>query len=510
METPNDYLGKGGRMAEHVISILLQVLSVINVLFVAVVIFTARKNPTGTWVWLLVIIAIPYVGFVLYLLIGLEGRKRRIFADKSKRDAKLFDKFLSEPLDYSAFIREQREGMERKDGFTVEGADNLDDLVFLNFTGGHGAFTPNNSVTAFHEGEGKFEALIRDIGEAEKYIHIQYYIVRDDDLGRKVISALAESAARGVEVRFIVDGMGSHKTPKRFYKPLTEAGGRVTVFVPPRFIRMNYRNHRKIVVIDGMVGYIGGLNIGNEYLGKDRKFGCWRDSHIRIAGDAVKSLELRFMMDWAFCTAREIPFTGDCFPQFDPTRPICSGAHRGVPMQIVSSGPDTRWSHIHYGYNKMITEADKSIYIQTPYFVPDDSIFEALRIAALSGVDVRIMIPANPDHFFVYWASLSYLGELLEAGVKCYQYEKGFTHGKVVLIDGCVTAVGTANMDVRSFKLNFEIHAFIYDGAVTAEFTEKFFEYLKDCTEIDNKWYANRSALTKTREAVSRLLSPLL
>ncbi|MDR1914556.1 MAG: cardiolipin synthase [Clostridiales bacterium] len=282
-----------------------------------------------------------------------------------------------------------------------------------------------------------------------------------------------------------------------------KAGGFFAEFLPPHFIRINFRNHRKICVIDGAVGYIGGLNVGNEYLGLTKRFGYWRDAHIRLKGDAVKQLELRFLMDWNFCSRQNIRISDYVFPQIKNTS-------KGVNMQIVSSGPDTAQHNILYAYIKMIGEADNSIYIQSPYFVPDDSIFEALRIAALSGIDVRIMIPAKPDHPFVYWAGLSYLGDLLMSGAKCYEYEKGFVHSKIIMIDSLVCSVGTANMDVRSFKLNFECNAFIYDTRITKMLEDQFLRDIEDCSKIEYEQYATRGHWTRIRESVSRLLSPLL
>jgi cardiolipin synthase len=345
--------------------------------------------------------------------------------------------------------------------------------------------------------------MLSDIKRAKTFIHIQYYIVRNDETGRRLMSALTEKAKQGVEVCFFVDGMGCILTPRRFFSPLIKAGGFYAEFFPPHFVRINFRNHRKICVIDGTTGYIGGLNIGNEYLGITKRFGYWRDTHLRLKGEAVKQLELRFTMDWNFCSRDKIALTSRYFPKIQVPS-------KGVSMQIVSSGPDTAQHNILYAYVKMISEADKSVFIQSPYFVPDDSIFEALRIAALSGIDVRIMIPAYPDHPFVYWASLSYLGELLNVGVKCYKYEKGFVHSKIIMIDSLVSSVGTANMDVRSFKLNFECNAFIYDKKITAALEEQYERDILECSRIEYDWYVKRSQWTKVRESVSRLLSPLL
>ena len=486
-----------------VISMLLRVLFVLNILFAFAIVFLEKRNPSVTWAWLMVLALIPYFGFLLYLLMGQDSRKRYTFMQKAKRDETQLVNALEANVPGLAIMHNQRKSTDPRSFLHVPGAEYLNDLVYLNFTAGGGALTKNNHLTLFHEGVSKFDALLTDIRDAEQFIHMQYYIFHDDELGRRVLQALTEKAAQGLEVCLFVDGMGCWPTPRRFFKPLTKAGGHVAIFMPPHWMHINYRNHRKICVIDGAMGYVGGMNIGKEYISQTKRFGFWRDTHIRIIGDAVKDLELRFAMDWNSyapykLTAKEMYF------------PLLPRDDTGVTMQIVSSGPDTRWSSIYNGYAKMISEANKSIYIQTPYFAPDENIFEALRIAALSGLDVRIMIPAHPDHFFVYWASLSYLGELMKAGVRCYQYEKGFVHSKVILIDGIVSSTGTANMDVRSFKLNFEVNAFIYDRNITLAFETEFLRDLENCTELTMEWYARRSPLTKIREAISRLLSPLL
>lgn len=486
------------------VPMLFRLLAIINLLFVFVIIFVERRKPAVTWAWIMVISFVPYIGFILYLILGLDSRKHAIFLLKARKDEELFENFIG--LDYSGleFIKEQEHLINRKNVLQIKGSKHLNDMVYLNYKAGLGAFTTNNALTLFHEGHDKFEALIQDINNAEKFIHLQYYIFRKCAIGEQVLAALERKAREGVEVCLFIDGMGCSFTPKSIFKPLTKAGGNIAIFLPPGFIRVNYRNHRKIAVIDGKIGYVGGLNVGDEYLGKKKRFGYWRDSHIRIYGDGVKQLELRFIMDWNFAKkSHPIRLAEKYFPHIEDTVKTTS-------MQIVSSGPDTKYSSVHHGYSKMIFEANHSIYIATPYFVPDDTIFKALTIAALSGIDVRIMIPANPDHLFVYWASLSYLGSLLDAGVKCYEYEKGFIHSKLMMIDSTVTSVGTANMDVRSFELNFEVNAFIYDTHITKAYEKVFLSDLEDCAEITKRRYDERSNLARIKESISRLISPLL
>ena len=481
----------------------LNLLFLINILFAAAIVFLERKNPGATWAWLMVVVFLPYIGFIFYLLVGREGRKRNTFILKSRMDMELFKAYAA-----TDFYEKRAKALQAKYPDFERALPNTDrylvsGLVFLNFVGGLGFFCDDNSVDVYHDGKAKFDSLLEDIQSAEKFIHLQYYIVRNDEIAHRLIEALATKAAAGVEVRFLLDCMGKPKKYKEMFEPLIKAGGQLGIFLPVYLFRINYRNHRKICVIDGNIGYIGGLNIGSEYLGRSERFGNWRDAHIRIKGSSVKELNLRFIMDWNYTRpALKVPLNTKYFPaglNFD-----------GVKMQIVSSGPDTRWPNIRDGYIKMITGAKKSIYIQTPYFVPDDSIFEILKIAGLSGIDVKIMIPANPDHPFVYWAALSYLDELVAAGVKCYKYHNGFVHSKLVMIDSIVTSVGTANIDMRSFKLNFEVNAFIYDSAITLKFEKQFLEDIEQSAKIDREFYDMRGNWSKVKESVSRLISPLL
>lgn len=305
--------------------------------------------------------------------------------------------------------------------------------------------------------------------------------------------------------------------PQKRWEQLEKAGVKVGVFFPALLgrlnLRINYRNHRKIVVIDGNIGYVGGFNIGREYISRDPKFGYWRDTHLRITGDAVVSLQIRFALDWNYATHENL-FTNMAYfePQdrADLVRAMQTGEKRLLAIQIVASGPDTLDRQIRNNYLELFHKARKNIYIQTPYFVPDDAILSALKIAARSGVDVRLMIPCKPDHPFVYWATYSYAGDLLQAGARCYVYDNGFLHAKGVMVDGRVSCYGTANMDIRSFELNFEVNATIYDEEVTRELEEIFRNDLYHCREITPEVYEKRSLLIRVKEQGSRLLSPLL
>ena len=465
-----------------ILTLLPGVLLVVNFLFGVIIVFFERKDPAVTWAWLMVVFVLPYFGFLLYILLGFDGRKGRLFLHKAKADERLYNQFLE---------------MTQSEHNDFDGIPRFEASLEPDQT--------DSAIVCYHEGGAKFDALLQDIHTSERFICLQYYIVRHDDLCNRLVHALAQKARAGVQVRFLIDGMGCVLTVKRVFAPLLEAGGQLAVFFPPHFMRLNFRNHRKLAVIDGHVGYIGGLNIGDEYLGKSKRFGYWRDCHIRLEGEAVHRLSLRFMMDWNFAAVQKMDVAAFYFPQ-----PITTRVNQSQSVQVVSSGPDTKWPSIQYGYTKMISRAARSLYIQTPYFVPDDSVLEAIRVAALSGVDVRIVIPAKPDHPFVYWAGLSCFGALLDAGVKCYLYEKGFMHSKLVIADAAVVSVGTANMDVRSFKLNFEVNAFINCPQTAQTLTKFFMADLDDCTEVTSAWYQQRPFTTRIKESVARLLSPIL
>lgn len=286
---------------------------------------------------------------------------------------------------------------------------------------------------------------------------------------------------------------------------MREVGIEIAAFLPTKFPiiggKLNYRNHRKIVVIDGIIGYTGGINIGDEYLGKNDKFGYWRDTHIRIKGISVYMLQMTFLIDWYY-TTKEVLVTKNYFP---------SVGNIGESMiQVVASGPDSDWEDIHYAYFSAICQARKNVYIETPYFIPDESLLKAIKSAALSGVDVRIIFPKIADHKIVNIASYSYFEEILRAGGKVYLYNKGFIHSKVVIIDDKIASAGTANMDLRSFMLNFEVNAFIYDEEVIRVMTEDFFEDLSHCEELNLEVFKNRNIIQKIKESVARLFSPIL
>jgi len=468
----------------------------VNILFAFAVVFIERKNPASTWTWLMVLLFLPSIGFIVYLFFGQNLKRTKMF--KLKREEK---------ENLSSIVSKQKEFLDNENlTKTNPFLSKYSDMMKLNLCSDNSFYTNNNKVTIFTDGKAKFDQLKENLNNAETYIHMEYYIFQNDILGKEILDILCKKAKEGVEVKLLFDGMGCLKVPKSFFEPLIEAGGKSSCFFPPFLpyinLRLNFRNHRKICTVDGKYAFIGGFNIGDEYLGHSKKFGFWRDTHLFIQGDAIDALELHFLMDWRYAASEDSTFDDKYFPH----RP-----HLGkTGLQIVSSGPDSTFNSIKNGYLKMISKAEKTIYIETPYFIPDDSILEALKIASLSGVDVRIIIPTKPDHPFVYWASTSYMGELLDSGVKCYTYNKGFLHSKFLSIDGSISSVGTANLDIRSFTLNFEINAFIYDKEITSDLDNFFMNDLTFCNELTIEDYTNRNFIVKFKESISRLLSPIL
>ena len=474
----------------------LPILFVLNLLFAITVIFLERKDASSAWAWILVLFFLPFLGFVLYLLLGRQLRKKHLFRWDGQKDIG-----IDQLIGYQIKAIEE-DTLELRDQYV----EDYKNLIHMNLKTNNSVLTQDNRIQIFSNGTEKFETLIDDISLAKDHIHIQYYIFKLDQLGQRILSALIKKARQGVKVRILYDEMGSRGLKKGRFKELMELGGEVEVFFPsilPLFNpRLNFRNHRKIVIIDGRIGYIGGFNVGDEYLGLNKKFGYWRDTHLKMEGSSVHPLQTRFLLDWNQASNNNINYSEKYFPAIPKKGDVAT--------QIVSSGPDAEWPAIKNGYLKLLMSAKRYIYIQTPYFIPDSSFLNAIEVATLSGIDVRIMIPNKPDHMFVYWATYSYVGELLKAGAKVYIYEKGFIHAKMIVIDDEASTVGTANIDVRSFSLNFEVNAFIYNREISHELAEIFERDIFDCTELTIEQYNNRSNIIKFKESVSRLLTPIL
>ncbi|ANE48903.1 cardiolipin synthase [Paenibacillus swuensis] len=461
----------------------------------ATILILEFRHPSKTIAWMFILFIFPIIGFVMYYFLAKEYKHRR----RVRRKGSLISKEVREFVFKEANIVRKPE-----------------DVCNDEFMEQHRLFgllqaLPDSPITTCNEtqvltnAEQTYEAIFRAIEGAKHHVHVEYYIFQPDKIGTKFRDLLIRKAQEGVEVRLIVDGVGSHNLGAKFLKPLKDAGIEQHFFLPPMVAffdkRVNYRNHRKIVVVDGLTGFLGGINIGDEHLGANEILGFWRDTHLRVTGDAVYFLQHTFLTDWAFVSKRKITHL-EYFPKHG-----CVGKEQ---VQIISSGPDVQWDSILEMIFGAITVAKKRIWIASPYFIPDDSIYMALKTAAVSGLDVRLVLPGIPDSRLVELAAMSYLEELMQAGVRVFSYQKGFIHAKIMVIDNMLATVGTANMDMRSFFSNFELNAVMFDKKSIRRIEEDFQQDLKDSKELDLKEFSMRSRMQRSKEVLARLLSPLL
>jgi cardiolipin synthase A/B len=477
------------------ISYLLQGMYVFTIFFVVLLVIHEKRDPVKTMSWVLVIILLPLVGIFVYFVFGQNYRKQKLFSRKGLKDLAILDELMQEQL--ASFTK-------RKLGNHVN--EQFRPIISLLLNNSKSLYTESNSVWALNNGTETFAAIIDEISKAQNFIHLEYYIFSDDKIGTQIQQLLIQKAEKGVEVRLIYDDVGSWSLKSSFVQRMRDAGIEVYPFMRvsfPWFTRkVNFRNHRKIVVVDGRVGFVGGVNVADRYIEGDPDLGFWRDTHLKIEGDAVHLLGVVFQMDWYFVSGKTFKDGEKYLP------PLHSVG--GTPVQICSAGPDSDWASIMQAYFSAITKAKEHIYISTPYFMPNESILTAIKTAALSGVDVRIMIPHKSDSVVVYWSTLSYLTEMLEAGVKFYLYEKGFNHSKIIMVDSYFASIGTANLDIRSFEDNFEVSAFIYDNAFAKELEGQFHKDLLDCKLITLHTWERRPLINGLKESVARLFSPLL
>ncbi|ALS28697.1 cardiolipin synthase [Paenibacillus sp. 32O-W] len=454
----------------------------------AIVLINEYCRPQKAVAWLAILMVFPLIGFAAYYFIGKEYS--RVDPARCKTNRALAP--LKEKLADRCAQRlppetvRQHVGDERMQAM-------LHNNLFL-------PIAVCNQTTVYTEGTEAFAAMFESISLAKVYIHIEFYIIRDDEIGKRFQQLLIRKSREGVNVRLLYDGIGCLRLRKTYLRELKDAGVEIGCFAPPvpAFLnkRINYRNHRKIVVVDGEVGFIGGLNVGDEYLGRKAEIGYWRDTHFRIKGDAVLWIQYTFARDW-FVVKRQL--LDD--PVYYPVRP----AQGNEFVQMIKSGPDETILELIF---TLIVSAKKRIYIETPYFIPDPAVFLALKTAAMRGVDVRVIIPAVPDSKVVYWASLSFVQDLLQAGIRFYRYQKGFIHAKVVICDETACS-GSANLDMRSFIGQFEINAMFFDGQVVNRLVADFFRDLGESEEIVPAEFEKRPKSQKRKEIFARLLSPL-
>ena len=447
-----------------------------------------NRQPAKTMAWMLVLMFIPFLGIILYIFFGQNTRKER--------------KIWQQSLDQLT-KRSMLEFVEQKDFNIPEEYRTISNL-FMN----QNLALPfkNNEVEIYTSGYDFFPSLLMEIGKAEHHIHIDTFIISDDPLGRIIADALIDKAKQGVEVRLIYDDVGSWRTPNSFFTRMRNEGIEVYAFMPVRFpaftSRVNYRNHRKICVIDGEVGFIGGMNIARRYVQGTPKQ-SWRDTHVKLTGAAVYGLQRAFLVDWYFVSKVFIT-ERSYYPE------IIIGQNNSL-VQVVTSSPTSLWPEIEQGYVRILTNAKHYVYMETPYFLPTDPILFAMRVAALSGVDVRLMIPYETDTKVVEWASRSYVIEASKAGVKILLYRKGFNHSKLLVSDDAMASIGSTNVDFRSFENDFEANAFFYDKKIALQVKEVFLADQKDSIDLDDvRRFIKKPFLQRLWESFVRLLSPLL
>ena len=473
----------------HVFSTILILLYLYTLITIISVLVLENRNPVKSISWVLVLLFLPVLGMWLYLLFGQDYRKKKIISKKSLRRQN--DKQIA------AF------DIEKINLFDVE--KNKLNLVKLLYNSGEAIGYPNNKVQILTNGEETFAALFKAIDNAKDHIHIQFFIFDDDRISNSLRELLIRKAKSGVRVRMIYDYWGSFKLSNKYLESLTDAGVFVSPFLPFRWQisrtnKINYRNHRKVVVIDGKEGFIGGLNVADRYR-YGNELGIWRDTFIKLEGAAVHGLQQLFIVDWYFVD-RKLIEGSEYFP-----KPKSYGNNL---IQIVSSGPDSDWPAIMHGIASAFMSASKYIYIQSPYFMPTDEIACCIQMAALAGIDVRLMIPVKSDSHFSDASTASYLEKTLEAGVRVYHYKDGFLHSKAIVIDDIISIVGSSNMDERSFSQNFEANAFIYDQKTAGSLRNLFIKDIENCEELTLEVWANRNREQKLKESFARLFSPLL
>ncbi|MVN91158.1 cardiolipin synthase [Mucilaginibacter aquatilis] len=478
---------------------LTEILYILGVTAVCVRIIYDTRSSSKTLAYLLLTIVLPIVGAIIYFSVGLNYRKRKLYDKKIVKDAQL-QLEIQDRITLAFEKRLQNASPELKQ---------FERLAQLSLTHSWSPLTGGNKVKLLINGEEKFKDVLHALKQAKHHIHIEYYIFEDGNIGEQIKEVLIEKARQGVEVRFIYDDFGSRSIRSSLVDELKQAGVEAYPFYRILFLalanRLNYRNHRKIIVIDGHTAFTGGINVSDRYInppGNTDKL-YWRDTHLRIDGPGSYFLQYLFIGDWNFCSDKYLEPNPGYFN-------LNAEAGNDVTVQVVGSGPDSEFSTILLSLLSAISQAKSKICITTPYFIPGDSLIDALTMAVLSGVEVTLLVPHRSDSLFVDYAAKSYYDDLLDAGVKIYQYTKGFIHAKTMVVDGKLCIVGTANMDYRSFDLNFEVNTIIYDETTARQLEDVFKADLKNSVQIDAAVWEQRPWYKHLPERLARLLSPLL
>ncbi|MBL8794916.1 MAG: cardiolipin synthase [Planctomycetia bacterium] len=473
--------------------------ALVNLLLTALTIawaLTIKRDQMSALAWCLVIIFLPFLGVLLFALLGWQQVQRPV-ARKQRHKQSYRNRVLS--------------STEAEAGATGEAAEPGMARLALRFDASP---VSQNRVTFYHEGEPALHDQLAAIRNARHHIHLEYFIFQPDDTGRLFLDALEQKARAGVEVRLLYDAMGSHRIRRWCLRALRQAGGRCGAFLPldplRRRIQINMRNHRKIAVIDGQIAFCGGLNIGDEYRGKSARFGYWRDTHLRLEGPAAADLQRVFVEDWDFAMGEHLQ--GDRYfpPRGLEMAPPSDRAALECAVQVIQSGPDQQLKGIREIYFAAISQARRRLWIASPYFVPDAGLRDILCLAGWQGVDVRLLCQFHPDKWIPYYAGRYYWADMLDAGVRIYQYAKGMMHSKVMLLDDHWASVGTANLDNRSLHLNFEVNCLLHTPAAVTELEAAFLRDLDDSIQLDRAVFAERPFAGRLVENVCRLLSPML
>src|SRR5690348_745178 len=458
------------------------------------------RSGSKTLAYILFIILVPVVGILFYFSFGINYRKRKLYSKKL-----ITDKILSHKIDQR--LRQYSEKVKASNQFPASFVK----LASFIEAGNKSPLTANNAVCHLVNGEEKFPALLNALESATSHIHLEYYIYEDDVTGNAIADVLIRKARDGVEVRFLYDDFGSHNLKKKFLRRLKDAGVETAPFYKVEWYalanRINYRNHRKIIIIDGNKSFVGGINISDRYrndFGEKQKL-YWRDTHLMMEGRATFYLQYLFVCDWNFCNEQKLEFVPRYFPIYRTDEKIDKEV-----VQIVASGPDSDLPVILYSIIKAIGAATKKVLITSPYFIPGEALVDQLIISAKSGIEIKLLIPGISDSKIVNAAARSYYTELLRYGVRIFEYQKGFVHAKTIVIDDCLSMVGSANMDYRSFDLNFEVNAIVYSETINAQLREAFYNDLKDSIEIKAEDWLNRPKYVFVWEKLVRLLSPFL
>lgn len=486
-----------------ILSALLYLLNIGLAVIASVMLISSRRDPVKTLSWVLVLLLLPYIGIILYVFFGRNFRKDKMFSRKGASDIALRKELCREML------------------HEISVQDNLPEkirpfrkMIVQNLKSAQSILASNDDVEIYFTGRSALNAMLDAMRHAKAHIHLQSFIIEDGNVGRQFKDVLVAKAREGVEVRMMYDGFGGRKLSRKFLAELSEAGVELLNFSPFRLLFLppivNYRNHRKILVVDGKTGFLGGCNIADRYM-DGGEFPEWRDTHVKITGQSVISLQAIFLLDRFFILNNNLKKRKKYYPQVPGIdKDFSFDAENKYYTQIISSGPDSDWAAIMQCYFTAITSAKDHIYIITPYFIPSETILNAIKITALSNVKVCLMIPERSDTWLTNWGTMSYVMELLEAGVKVYLFKRGFNHSKVLSIDGEYCIIGSANMDNRSFEHHFEVTSVIYDKNCAEKIEDRFRKDLSRCTIVTKSKWKRRSLKNKIFESIARLVSPLL